>query len=75
VESFLQRRFQVKLLTLPGSGHRSLLKTAREGGISGGSACDALVAATAKHAGASLLTRGRRAVRIYEPVGVTFRMV
>jgi len=75
VESFLQRRFQGKLLTLPGSGHRTLLKAAREGGISGGSVYDALVAATAKHADATLLTRDRRAVRVYETMGVTFRMV
>jgi predicted nucleic acid-binding protein len=75
VEAFLRRRFQPKLLTLPGSGHRSLLKAAREGGISGGAVYDALVAATASHAGATLLTRDRRAVRVYETVGVTFRLI
>jgi predicted nucleic acid-binding protein len=75
VESFLRRRFQAKLLTLPGNGHGSLLKAARDGGISGGGVYDALVAATAKHAEATLLTRDRRAVRVYETVGVTFRMV
>jgi predicted nucleic acid-binding protein len=75
VEPFLQRRFQARLLTLPGSGHRSLLRAAQEGGISGGGVYDALVAATAKHADATLLTRDRRAVRVYQTMGVTFRTV
>ncbi|CAN5714129.1 type II toxin-antitoxin system VapC family toxin [soil metagenome] len=75
VEAFLRRRFQAKLLTLPGRGHRSLLKAAQEGGISGGGIYDAVIAATAKHAEATLLTRDHRAVRVYETIGVTYRMV
>jgi predicted nucleic acid-binding protein len=75
VAAFLRSRFEAKLLTLPGSGHRSLLASALDAGISGGSVYDALVAATAKHAAATLLTRDRRAVRAYEAVGVSFRLI
>jgi predicted nucleic acid-binding protein len=33
------------------------------------------VAATAREAGATLLTRDRRAVRVYEALGAPFRLV
>lgn len=75
VEDFLARRFESGLLTLPGSGHRSLLNAAVEWGLSGGSVYDALVAAAVKHAGATLLSRDRRAARTYEAVGVTYQMI
>lgn len=64
-----------KLLTLPSSGPRSLLGSAPDQGISGGSVYDALIAATVKHADATLLTRDRRAASTYEAVGVAFRML
>jgi predicted nucleic acid-binding protein len=41
-------------------------------GLTGGSVYDALIAATAKHAGAVLHTRDRRAVRTYERIGARF---
>jgi predicted nucleic acid-binding protein len=75
VASFLRERFPRKLLTLPGNRHRSLLQSLTDGGITGGSVYDALVAATAQHAGATLLTRDRRAARTYESVGVQYRLV
>lgn len=75
VEDFLARRFESGLLTLPGNGHRSLLNAAVEQGMTGGSVYDALVAAAAKHAGATLLSRDRRAARTYEALGVTYRMI
>lgn len=75
VVAFLRARFEAKLLTLPGSGHRSLLRSSLDHGISGGSVYDALIAATAKHAEATLLTRDRRAASTYEAVGVAFRML
>jgi predicted nucleic acid-binding protein len=75
VEAFLRARFKTKLLTLPGEGHRSLLRSALDRGISGGSVYDALIAATAKHAGATLLTRDLRAAATYEAVGVGFRIL
>jgi predicted nucleic acid-binding protein len=75
VEAFLRTRFGAKLLTLPASGHRSLLRSSLAQGIAGGSVYDALIAATAKHAKATLLTRDRRAASTYEAVGVAFRLL
>ena len=43
--------------------------------MAGGAIYDALIAWTAKRAGATLLTRDRRAVRVYEAVGVRFDLV
>lgn len=74
VGSFLRSRFEAGLLTLPADRHRSLLATAIEGGVTGGSVYDALIAATAKHADATLLTRDRRAARTYERFGVAYRL-
>lgn len=75
VEPFLQARFEGKLLTLPRDRHRSLLTLAVERGVTGGSVYDALIAATAKHADATLLTRDRRAARTYEAIGATYRLL
>lgn len=75
VEAFLRKRFARKLLILPGAGHRSLLELAAQRRITGGAVYDALVAATAKHADATLLTRDGRAARAYEAVGVDHRWV
>lgn len=75
VVSFLQARFRDPPLALPATDHLALLREASEKGITGGALYDALVAATAKHAGATLLTRDRRAVRTYETLGAAFRLV
>jgi len=75
VGEFLAARFPQPLLTLPRSQHRALIALAIECEIAGGAIYDALVAATAKHSGATLLTRDRRATRIYELVGVEFDLV
>ncbi|MDZ7779907.1 MAG: type II toxin-antitoxin system VapC family toxin [Gemmatimonadota bacterium] len=75
VEAFLGDRFEPELLILPGSDYRSLLRSSLGRGISGGSVYDALIGATAKRAGAVLLTRDGRAVSTYEAVGVDFRIL
>lgn len=75
VGSFLRERFQGKLLTLPGARHRLLLETAVERGITGGSVYDALIAATVRHADATLFTRDQRATRTYEEAGVRYRLL
>ncbi len=75
VEAFLNQRFTGALLTLPGSAQRELLRLAVRRGFGGGAIYDALVAAAAKHAGATLLTRDRRAALVYEAVGVHFELV
>jgi predicted nucleic acid-binding protein len=75
VTAFLSRRFLHVPLTLPARDLRRLLALAGEVGITGGAVYDALVAATARHAGATLLTRDRRAVAVYEKVGVSYELV
>ena len=70
VDRFLSESFPDTPLSLPGSAQRSLVGLAARARLPGGSICEALVAATAKHAGATLLTRDRRALTAYEAVGV-----
>ena len=72
---FLIERFPGALLTLPGAAHRDLVTLAAKVGLAGGTIYDALVAATAKRAAATLLTRDRRAVPAYETIGVRFELL
>lgn len=65
-------------VTLQLAGQRAHARVLQRllGGLDrGGATYDALVGATAKHAGATLLTRDRRAVAIYEVVGATYELV
>lgn len=75
VTAFLAERFRRSPLTLPARAWPRLLALASELGVTGGAVYDALIAATARHAGATLLTRDRRAVAIYEKVGVSYQLV
>ena len=75
VVAFLEARFPEALLTLPEGENWRLLREALASGMTGGSIYDALVAATALHAGARLLTRDHRAISVYQSVGVTFELV
>ena len=75
VREYLRRAFERELLTLAGDVHQRLLEQAADVGITGGRIYDAVVAATAREAGATLLTRDRRATRVYERIGVDFRLV
>ena len=75
VGEFLRARFPDPLLTLPGGKQASLLTHAIAEGIVGGAIYDALIAATARHAGATLLTRDRRAIPVYETIGVAYELV
>jgi len=75
VVSFLVDRFDEPWLILPPAAHAAFLREAAEKAITGGALYDALIGATVRHAGATLLTRDRRAARVYDSVGVTFRFV
>lgn len=75
VAAFLKARFPGPLLTLRGSDQKILVQEAATAGVSGGAIYDALVAATAKRAGATLLTRDRRAIPVYEAMGTDFALV
>ena len=73
--SFLETRFAEPPLGLPPDDYRRLVADAARNGVAGGAIYDALIAWTAKRAGATLLTRDRRAVRVYTSVGVRFELV
>lgn len=75
VEAFLEARFPDPPLALPGQAQVALVRTAVEVGIAGGAIYDALVAATARRAGATLLTRDRRAIPVYELIGANYEIV
>jgi len=75
VAAFLAERFPKPPLALPAAEHTRLLVRAADAGIAGGSIHDALVAATARHARARLLTRDRRAVPTYERIGVEYELI
>jgi predicted nucleic acid-binding protein len=75
VTAFLARRFSQIPLTLPPRVWLEFLGQAAEIGVTGGGVYDVLVAATARHAGATLLTRDRRAVAVYERIGVSYELV
>jgi predicted nucleic acid-binding protein len=70
VASFLEQRFREAPLVLPARAHMELVQSAADAGLAGGAIYDALIAATARHAGATLLTRDQRARSVYEHVGV-----
>lgn len=72
---FLVASFPGAPLTLPGRSQLALVALAARAGLAGGAIYDALVGATAKHAGATLLTRDRRALATYEAVGVRVEML
>ncbi|HEV2063248.1 MAG TPA: type II toxin-antitoxin system VapC family toxin [Thermoanaerobaculia bacterium] len=75
VADFLSERFNLPPLLLPARAHMELIEQAAEAGLAGGSIHDALVAATARRAGAVLLTRDRRAAPVYERFGASFEFV
>ena len=75
VAELLTAHFPEAPLTLPGRQQTALIEIALEAEVTGGAIYDALVAATAKHAGDTLLTRDKRARTIYEAVGVDFDFV
>lgn len=75
VAEFLAERFPQPPLVLPGDAHAALIAAVAEARLTGGSVYDALTAATAKHAGAVLHTRDRRAVATYERIGVRFQLL
>lgn len=75
VAAFLAERFPSQPLALPGDAHAALIAAAAAARLTGGSVYDALIAATAKHAGAVLYTRDRRAVPTYEKIGVRYEVL
>lgn len=61
--------------SLPADGEASLLERLAALGIAGGSVYDAMVGAAAEAAERVLLTRDRRAVRVYQALGVGYELI
>lgn len=75
VREFLATRFPQPLLRLTARAYQDFILGLPERGVTGGSAYDALVAATAAACRAELATCDRRAMPIYERYGVQARLV
>lgn len=75
VRQFLRERFPSPYLRLSARAYRSFVLHLPDHGIAGGAAYDALVAATAAHARADLLSCDRRAASVYERYGVHIRLL
>lgn len=66
----LERISSPPWLALDAAAQHSWLRRAVAGGLSGGALYDALIAATAREHGATLLSADRRAREAYEAIGV-----
>lgn len=75
VAAFLDEHFPRTPLSLPGTALRALVHAAVAARASGGAIYDALIAETVKRAGATLLTRDRRAVSTYERLAVRYELI
>jgi len=62
-------------LALPARAHRELIDSSARVRLAGGAVYDALIAATVRRAGATLLTRDQRARSVYERMGVRYEIV
>lgn len=75
VVEWLDRRFPDPWLMLDASATRAALDAAVAGGIRGGALYDALIGASARHHGATLLSADRRAAPAYRALDVDVRLV
>ncbi|MFI4991276.1 MAG: PIN domain-containing protein [Solirubrobacterales bacterium] len=70
VRDAIDRDFPASWLALDADGQRACLRRAVDAGLRGGALYDALIAATAREHGATLLSADRRAREAYEAIGV-----
>jgi predicted nucleic acid-binding protein len=70
VRDFLRLRFDEPSLRLDAKAYKAFVLELPEHAVAGGSAYDALVAATAAAHGAVLITCDRRAASVYEAYGI-----
>lgn len=75
VARWIAARFDDAYLSLPGDAVARLIRQLAGEGIARGAAYDALVAATAAHAGALLLSLDRRAAIVYRRMGAPYRLL
>ena len=75
VRAFLEAHYDDPPAVLSAAGYRGLLREAEHAGIVGGAVYDALVAATARQEGATLVSLDQRAGRTYRALGVEYRLL
>jgi predicted nucleic acid-binding protein len=75
VATFLAERFPEAPLVLPARAHQELVEKLARAALAGGAIYDALIAATARHAGATLLTRDQHARSVYDRMKVRYELV
>lgn len=75
VQSALEEMFPAEWLQMDGAGARRTLATAVADGVGGGALYDAAIAATAAVAGGRLVTLDRRALSVYELIGVDVELL
>jgi predicted nucleic acid-binding protein len=75
IHEFLKARFRAPWLTLSAADAEALVSTLVANGMTGGATHDAIVARTARAAGATLATCDVRAVRTYESLGVRYSIL
>ncbi|MCP9485749.1 MAG: type II toxin-antitoxin system VapC family toxin [Gaiellaceae bacterium MAG52_C11] len=75
VRSFLADRFSAPLLLLDSGAHKLLVDEFVSLGIAGGAVYDGLICATAREAGATLVTCDRRAATTYDRLRASFRLL
>lgn len=75
VASFLEARFTEPPLLLTSSEYVALVKAVAAAGLAGGAVYDALIAATVRGVGATLLTRDMRARAVYDRMGVRYEFL
>jgi predicted nucleic acid-binding protein len=71
----LRRRFPAAPLSLPTRHRATLIDRLATAGVVGGAVYDGLIAATAAHHGAVILSLDHRAARTYEALGARFRLL
>jgi len=71
----LRRRFPAAPLSLPTRQRATLIARLAAAGVIGGAVYDGLIAATAAHHGAVILSLDHRAARTYEALGARFRLL
>ncbi|MDX2223985.1 MAG: type II toxin-antitoxin system VapC family toxin [Rhodospirillaceae bacterium] len=75
VAAYLADRFPETFLRLTPDSAKRMILSFPERGIAGGAVYDALIAATARAFDAELLTMDRRAMPVYERIGVRARLL
>ncbi|MGH9164155.1 MAG: PIN domain-containing protein [Acidimicrobiales bacterium] len=73
--ALLRAGFEGNWLALPAAGHRRLVERLSEAGVGGGTVYDGLVAATAAHHRARLVSLDLRAQPVYELLGAEVELL